>query len=50
MPIRFNCSVMNSEFVSTFDGVSISLPTAMIAAREMAFLPAADCPLPTEFM
>ena len=33
MPSRLSCSVMKSELVSTFAGVSISLPTAMIAAR-----------------
>ena len=34
----------------TFAGVSISLPTAMIARARKAFLPAADCPLPATFM
>jgi hypothetical protein len=29
---------MKSEFVSIFVGVSISLPTAMIAARESDFM------------
>jgi hypothetical protein len=29
---------MNSELVSIFDGVSISLPTAMIAARRIGFM------------
>jgi hypothetical protein len=31
-PTVFNCSVMNSEFVSTRNGVSSSLPTAMMQA------------------
>ncbi len=50
MPSRFSCSVMNNEFVSTFDGVSISLPTAMMAARAMVLLPAADGPLAAVIM
>ena len=35
-PSRLKCSVRNSELVSTREGVSSSLPTAMISARFIA--------------
>ena len=39
IPRRLSCSVMNSEFVSRREGVSSSLPTAMIAARLRPAIP-----------
>jgi hypothetical protein len=38
IPSRLSCSVMKSELVSTLDDESISLPTAITAAREIGLI------------